>query len=82
MPAHKQYWKMFNFVLEKYWNFTPRRVWEPCLKYDESHFLKNEVLMEHLTYEFLRDYLPNVVLYFCTKVHDFWDQKQCPNNYV
>ena len=22
---------MFNFVLEKYWNFTPMKLWEPCL---------------------------------------------------
>jgi len=31
MPARKQYWKMCNFVLEKYWNFTPMRLWEPCI---------------------------------------------------
>jgi len=23
MSAHEQSWKMFHFVLEKYWNFTP-----------------------------------------------------------
>ena len=32
MPARKQYWKMFNFVPEKYWNFTSMRPWEPCTK--------------------------------------------------
>jgi len=26
MPACEQYFKMFNFVLEKYWNFTPMRL--------------------------------------------------------
>jgi len=32
MPAREQYWKMFHFVLEKYWNFTPMRLWETCLQ--------------------------------------------------
>jgi len=33
MSAHEQYWKMFNFVLKKYWNFIPVRLWEPCIAY-------------------------------------------------
>jgi len=30
MPARRQYWKMFNFVLEMYWNFTPVRLCNYC----------------------------------------------------
>ena len=28
LPACEQYWKMFNLLLGKYWNFTPMRLWE------------------------------------------------------
>ena len=27
------YWKMLYFVLEKYWNFTIEKLWEPCKLY-------------------------------------------------